>query len=544
MSAEAEVLAREVGIAPAWFSRVQWKPLVRGLAVIAVALGFVVVGGAGLDPGDIEARLGIAASEPFGPLGQVFGGWEPSLWPAPVALAQLWALGEGRTPSAASIRWPAAIAGVAAGFLLSRRFYRVIGARASLMMSLCWFGSIALIDRSAGAGIDLITGLATIAALDRILNRGSDLGAGVWASLAFLAGGWPPLAVIGLATVVVGRPRAGLTPRLIVPPIVTVAAWSAWALSQMQAEAWAAALALPLTQKLAWWLAAGVFALGLPWSPLVVLAASRSVRASWPPEVRGLVLGWLQVAACCLVVGTFVPGMAVAARMPAVAGLAVVAAACAHCVSTQPLAPAVRWGFLALAGVVVVLWIALVNVGGIFLASAVPYYRGTAIVLIGLSLLMVPVCLVALLRGDVRRGLLLLVVVAVCLKIAHRGYYVPEWNYRRGQGPWGRAIGQWVVPGWPIYTVHTWSPALAFATEHPFRQLRHPKSLAFQQGPAPRFVLLFDSEFEHWPDGAPPLVKVATFQDERGSTRVLARTAGPFSWKLLTRNRTDDERMR
>ena len=98
----------------------------------------------------------------------------------------------------------------------------------------------------------------------------------------------------------------------------------------------------------------------------------------------------------------------------------------------------------------------LVNVSGIFLASAVPYYRGMAIALIGLSLLIGLVCLVSLFRGDVRRGLLVLTAVAVCLKIAHWGYYVPEWNYRHGQGPWGRAIGQWVVPDWPIYTVHAW----------------------------------------------------------------------------------------
>jgi hypothetical protein len=154
------------------------------------------------------------------------------------------------------------------------------------------------------------------------------------------------------------------------------------------------------------------------------------------------------------------------------------------------------------------------------------------------------VCLVSLFRGDVRRGLLVLTAVAISLKVAHWGYYIPEWNYRHGQGPWGRAIGQWVVPEWPIYTVHSWSAALAFATEHPVRQLRHPKSLGLQDGPSPRFVLLFDSEFEHWPPSAPPLVKVATFQDDRGSTRVLARTAGPFSWKLLARSRQDDERIR
>ncbi len=534
-------LERTAGSSPPGF---QPKLMVRALAVIALGVGFVLIGGGGLDLGAVEARLGIAAAEPFGPLGQVFGGWEPSLWPAPVALSRIWALGEAGVPSSASVRWPAAIAGVLAGFLLTRRVFRKLGSRASVLTGLCWFGSVALIDRSAGAGVDLIVGLATIAALDRILGRGADLGAGLWASLAFLAGGWPPLAVIALATVVIGRRNSGLTAKLVVPPLVTTVAWSAWALSVIQAEAWAAAMTLPLTQKPEWLFVRNVLLLGLPWSPLVALVASRSIRSGWADSERALVLGWFQVAIVCLVVGTVVPGLANAARMPAVAGLAVVASACAHRVLAGPIAPAVRRGFLALAGAVVALWIVLVNVAGIFLASAVPYYRGTAIVLIGLSILIGLVCLVAQFRGDVRRAMLALCLVAVCLKIAHWGYYIPEWNYRQSQGPWGRAIGQWVVPDWPIYTTHAWPPALAFATEHPFRQLRHPKSLAFQDGPTPKFVLLFDSEFTHWPASAPALVKVATFQDDRGSTRVLARTAGPFSWKLLVRNRHEDERIR
>ena len=76
------------------------------------------------------------------------------------------------------------------------------------MVGLCLFGSVALIDRSAGAGLDLIAGLATVAALDRLLGRGSDLVAGAWAGLAFLAAGWPPVVLIVLATVVIGRPES------------------------------------------------------------------------------------------------------------------------------------------------------------------------------------------------------------------------------------------------------------------------------------------------------------------------------------------------
>jgi hypothetical protein len=523
---------------------VDWKALIRGLAVIALAAWFVGLGGGKLDLGPIESRLGIAAAEAFGPFGQVFGGWDPALWPLPVALSRIWALGEGGIPSSASVRWPAVIAGVAAGFLLTRRMYRTVGARASVILGFCWFGSVALIDRSAGAGLDLIMGLGTVAALDRILNRGTDTIAGLWASLALLSGGWPPLAVIALATVVIGRREAGLSARLIVPPLVTLLAWSAWTLSQAQAEAWASALTLPLTQKSAWLLPLGVVLLGLPWSPLVVLAASRSVRAGWPARGRTLVVGWLQVAGACLVAGTFIPGLAEAARVPALAGLAVVAAAICDRLWTGPVERTPQRVFVALAVTIGALWVALVNVSGIFLASAVPYYRGLSIVVIALSLPIGLVTVNAVWKTDPRRGLLVLAAVAVSLKLAHWGYYVPEWNYRRSQGPWGRAVGQWVVPEWPIYTVHRWPADFAFATEHPFRQLPHPKSLEYQDGPTPKFVLLTDSEFARWPEDAPPLVKVASFQDERGSTRVLARTAGPFSWRALVQARSEERRTR
>jgi hypothetical protein len=520
---------------PGWSSHPAAVALFRGLAVIALAVGFVLIGGAKLDLGPIEARLGVAAGEALGPFGRFFGGWEPSLWPAPVALSRAWAWFEGGTPTAAAVRWPSAIAGVLIGFLLTRRMLGALGPWASALVGLCWFGSVALIDRSAGAGLDLIMGLGTVAALDRIVGRRSDPIAGLWASLAFLAGGWPPLALIAMATVVIGRPESGLSAGLILPPLATAVAWSAWALGQAQAEAWAAALALPLTQKSAWFFVPGVLGLGLPWSPLVLLAASRTVRAGWAGRGRGLVVGWLQVA------GTVVPGLASAARMPALAGLAVVAAACAEQVRIGSAAPKARRVFLALAGSVVALWIALVIISGIFLASAVPYYRGLAILLIGLALGTGLVGLGALFAGDARRGLVALAAVAIGLRIAHSGYYIPEWNYRRSQGPWGRAIGQWVVPGWPIYTVHSWPADLAFATEHPIRQLRQPKNLAYQDGPSPKFVLLLAPEFEHWPAEAPSLVRVATFQDEHGSTRVLARTAGPFSWRSVAQARQDDE---
>jgi hypothetical protein len=123
------------------------------------------------------------------------------------------------------------------------------------------------------------------------------------------------------------------------------------------------------------------------------------------------------------------------------------------------------------------------------------------------------------------------VAVAVGLKLFHWGVYVPEWNYRLSQGPWGRAIGQWVPPSWPIYTVHTWPADLAFATGHPVRQLPNEKSLLFEPQSRPLFVLLHPAEFDHWPAQAPPLMKVRDFQDQYGGSRVLARTRGEIRLK-------------
>ena len=103
-------------------------------ALVALATGFVLIGGGNLDLGPIEARLGLSAGEGLGPFGQVFGGWEPALWPAQVAPSVLWAWGEaGGIPTSASVRWPAAIAGVLAGLILAHRAWgeaRGLGRRA------------------------------------------------------------------------------------------------------------------------------------------------------------------------------------------------------------------------------------------------------------------------------------------------------------------------------------------------------------------------------------------------------------------------------
>jgi hypothetical protein len=507
---------------------------------VALAVAFVLVGGGSLDPGPIEARVGLAAGERIGPFGLVFGGWDPSLWPAQVAPAALWAQWEYGSPTAASLRWPAAIAGVVLGLILARRSREALGARAGVLTALCWFGSVALIDRSAGAGIDLVAGLATVAALDRLVGRGSDLVAGLWAALAFLSAGWPPVALIALTTVVLGRRGASLNARLLGPPLVAAVSWTAWTLSVAPAEAWGAALAYPLTQKPSWTLALGVVALGLPWSPLAALAISRAIREGWTEPGRALVVGWLQVSGASLLAGTVIPGLATAARLPALAGLAVATASCGDRLWSRSVPAGARRASLAMTAAVVAGWVAIVLAGGTWLAVAVAYYRGLAILLLALALPTAWLAVSAVARSDSRRAVVTLAMVAACLKLAHWGYYVPEWNYRRSQGPWGRAIGQWVPPHWTIHTVHAWPTDLAFAARRPFRQLASPQHLGFLDRSRPLFVLLLDSEFEHWPKEAPALTRVAAFQDERGRGRVLARTEGHFPWDRAGRDRSDD----
>ncbi len=497
------------------------------LAIIALGTGFVMLGGDNLDLGPSEARLGLAAREHFGPLGRVFGYWAPDLWPAEVLPSKALALLQPAwETSSGTVRWPAAIAGLIAGLILVSGMARVQGKRAAVFLGLCWFGSIGLIDRSAGAGVNLILGLGTIAAIHRIMTRGPDLVAGLWAAWGFLAGGWPPLAVIVMAAIAVAKNSGGLSGRLIFPPALAAAVWSAWTIANCSAEAWAAALALPFTQKPSWTLALGVIGLGLPWSAFATLAASGSVRKHWSPECRSWVIGWVRVAMVCLIVGTLVPGMSSATQMVAVAGLAVGAAASLESAWCRALSRAAQRWFFMLFGAITLLWLSVSIYGSFIWCVAMPFYRALGIVMgflvIGVGILAYS----ALASGNVRRGMVAIIIIAIGLKLAHWGYYVPEWNYRRSQGPWARAIAQWVPRKWTLYTIHDWPPDLAFFLKRPVRQLRSPRFLEYQPGPDSKFVLLLPSELENWPEAAVPIMTVARFQDQYGGERVLARTAG------------------
>ncbi len=503
----------------------------RFAALMVMGIVFVLAGGGNLDPGLIESKLGLASFEGVGPVGQVFGGWDPSIWPGQLAPAAAWAWGEGGLPTSATVRWPATIAALWIALILARGASKTLGGRTAVMVGVCWLGSIALIDRSAGAGIDLITALGTIAALDRLLGRGPGLVAGIWTALAFLAGGWPPVALVVLATVLLGRTGAGLSWRLVTPPLIAATVWSYWALKVTTPEVWAAALTLPLTEKPVWLLTPSVVLLGLPWSPFAALCASRSVRQGWAPAGRGLVVGWLQVCGVCLLAGTVVPGMATAARVPALAGLAVASAAGSERLlggSFFGSKFARRWYF-GWPIVALLAWTALVTGVGGYLAAAVPYYRSISVTLIVTAVPTAALAVWSAGRREARGAFFSMLLLALFLKVGHLGYYVPEWNYRISQGPWGRAVGQWVPPHWPIYTLHAWNPDFAFATRHRVYQILSPEHLAYQPGEA-RYILLLDSEYAHWPSHAPPLIQVAAFTDEHGSARVLARTAGPLPW--------------
>jgi hypothetical protein len=503
--------------------------LLARLAAVGLALAFVALGAEGLDLGPRDARLGLAAGERPGPLGQVFGYWAPDLWPAQVLpsmlLARFEALGR---PTVGSVRWPAALAGTFAGLILAAGLGRVLGARAHVLAALCWFGSLALIDRSAGAGIDLIVGLSLVGAIERLLRRGADIVAGLWASLAFLAGGWPPVLLIVLAVVVLGHTTARLSFRLLLPPLATALAWSAWTIWSSSAELMSAALALPLTQKPSWLLAAGVIALGLPWSPMALLASSESVRAVWHERSRAHVLGWLQVAVACLVAGSFVPGLAQSARVTAIAGLAVLAAACLESVCAGRLAGVARGTFIATFSTLLTAWVGAVVYGTFIWCVAIPYYRPLGVAT-GLSVLAVMLLAGSVVtRANCRRALVCMVVMAAVLKLAHWAYYAPEWNYRRGQGPAARAIAQWIPRGWTLYTTIDWPADLVFPIRRPVRQLHSAEFLRCQPGANSKFLLLQPLEFENWPASAPAVSLVARFEDPSGRARILARTAGPL----------------
>jgi hypothetical protein len=410
---------------------------------------------------------------------------------------------------------------------LSRRTARFMGTGAGLLLGVCWFGSIALIDRSSALGMDLIVGLATLATLSRLLTTGADPIAGLWAALAFLAGGLPPLVIIALSIVVIGRQTKPFSLSLLGPPLVALIGWSAWTCTALSPEICAGALALPFTQKPEWSLGALVFALGLPFSPFAVLAIARSTRSGWTPQARAWMTGWFQAAFASLIAGSLVPGLATPARAIILAAMAMAAAAGLDAAWKQALSRAAGRTFFMLFSIVIGAWLCIMMFGSYIWILSLAYYR---VLGIGMSLLLLGVaalCWLALATRRTRLAIATVLLVAIGLKLAYWCYYVPEWNYRYSQGPWARAVAQWVPRKFPLYVVHEWPADFEFFTKRTVRQLYSPNFLEHQEGNSAKFVLLLPSEFENWPSTAPPITQVARFTDQSAGERVLARTAGP-----------------
>jgi hypothetical protein len=329
-----------------------------------------------------------------------------------------------------------------------------------------------------------------------------------------------------LAIIVIGRRDTHYSPQLLLPTLGAAVAWSAWAWREASLEAWAAALVLPFTQTPDWLLPLKALGLGVPFAPLAAAGLSRRVREAWPTPTRTVLSGWLQAAMACLVAGTIVPGLAQAAQVPALAGLLMGAAAVLESAWSRSLALTDKRLFMAVLFGLLAAWLIVLLYGSYVWLLIFPYYRSVGIAALVLSIPTFGFGWLALQQRNARRGLAALVCLSLVCKLVHWGYFVPEWNYRHGQGPWGRAIGQWLLPHWTVHTFHDWPSDLAFAIGRPVFQLRSPQHLAFPASSFSKHVLLLESEFTHWPPDAPSLILVARFQDQRGGSRVLARTKG------------------
>ena len=182
-----------------------------------------------------------------------------------------------------------------------------------------------------------------------------------------------------------------------------------------------------------------MLALGLPWSPFSLLALSRSVRENWKPDGRSWLNGWLLVAVASLVGGSIVPGVGPAARLVVLAGLTMVATLCLESAWARTLTATPRRVFFITFGCVLGAWLAVMLYHSYVWNLAMPFYRPLGIIMSIVALGVGVLGMSALETSNSRRGLVTLMVIAVGLKLAHWGYYVPEWNYRYSQGPWGRA---------------------------------------------------------------------------------------------------------
>ena len=293
------------------------------LIMVGLALFFVILGAIDLDLGPAEARLGLAAGEKPGPLGQVFGYWAPDLWPAQVipsfVLGRLEAFGR---PSSAAVRWPAAHGGYPRRMddraehgqgpwaACRRAIWDLLVRQPGTDRSIV--GDRPRPDRGTGhPGVDRPAHHAGFGPGRRTVG-----GPGV--------SGWR------LACIVGDRPgnhrhrqaTAGFVRRWLLPPLVRRFLVVLDNLGFLRRGLGRVAHA-SFDQKPAWTLGATGDGLGLPWSPFAFLVLSRSIRQGWNHDGTAVAIGWLQVAWRVAHRGTLVPGLGQAARMVALAGLLV-----------------------------------------------------------------------------------------------------------------------------------------------------------------------------------------------------------------------------
>jgi hypothetical protein len=498
----------------------------RALAVVLAASALLLAwGNLTRDLNEPEAVLGLAAAEPLGAFGQALGGW--IAWLPMARVLPSWITAGLLAPEArgatALVHGPAWIAGIGIVFLATSRVRRALGLPAALMCAIATSCTLALNERPLRLGFDLVLGLCLVAALDRIFSRGSDWVAGFWTAAAVLVGGWPSLLVVLLPTVVLGRSGAYLSWRLLIPPLLAFAAWSAWALATLPPAIWGQALVGPLKQPMSWDVVPWALLLAMPLGPFVVLSAFKSVRQHVTSVGSSSLLGWLQASAILGLAATFLPGLS-ASIVPIWFGVMVNASA-AIMVAARPEVDR-RARLVLLAGTFAIcLCAGLVGIPyASYLAAALPYFRVELVLVAAGLTLLAAFASVGAWEGRTRWALGCLLGLAFLIKLTHAQIYGPEWNYRLGQGPWGRAVGQWIPPREPLYTIHPWPAEFAFATGHSVRTLVSPQWLDFVKTAGTHYVLLSQSEFDHWPKSAPAIAKIRSFHDNFGSAYILAQT--------------------
>ncbi|GIW88931.1 MAG: hypothetical protein KatS3mg108_3255 [Isosphaeraceae bacterium] len=530
----SEVRAREAASGAQWRRdrlglRTQGRlrdPLAIGIGIGILVLGWTSWVGLGLDLGDGDSRLALAAAEGLAALGKVMGGWDPTVRVGPLgASAAVVGLVGWEGAGWPGVVWlPRLVAMVVLALGVGCGVGRVFGKGMGWAVGWGLLGCLGGVSRSPELGLDVGTAMALGLFTDQLLRSGSGWAAGLWLAVGFVWGGLP-VVVLGLVWVVLlGRKGAYLSGALVVPSLLALGLWSGWALATVPGQAWAVALLAPLREPMGWWTVVAALGLGLPWSPLAVLAAGQRAGGAWSEGQRQLVAGWAQAAGVAALGGTLLPGFAVAGTSWLWVALVVLGVVGVGKGLGQwgKVGAWARW----LGAGLCLVWVVGALPVMVVLAVRVAYYRELALLVAGLATVGMAYAAVG---AWTRRSAWVaagLAGVSLGIVLAYAGIYAPERAYRLGQGPWGRAIGQWVPPRETVYVFHDERPALMAALGRRVRRLVAPAWLEYLDAPGPHYVLLLAAEAEHWPESAPAIERIRAFEDGRGTVRVLARTVG------------------